>query len=123
MFRPSRTGRLMLHVANLMVIFFILLPLAAVFVGSVQSEKSLQADTHRLLPIEFTADNFIVILSKGEHKGRIFEQVTYLPDNIKSFSRSSRSCSARCRPTPSRASAFVGPCFYCRPTSWRVSCR
>ena len=85
MFRPSRTGRLMLHVANLMVIFFILLPLAAVFVGSVQSEKSLQADTHRLLPIEFTADNFIVILSKGEHKGRIFEQVTYLPDNIKSF--------------------------------------
>jgi multiple sugar transport system permease protein len=83
--RPSSTGRLLLHTANLAVILFILLPVIAVFIGSVQSEKALQADTHRLLPLEFTLDNFAVILSKGEHKGRIFEQVTYLPDNIKSF--------------------------------------
>jgi multiple sugar transport system permease protein len=85
MFRPSRTGKLLLHVANLMVIVFILLPLVAVFLGSIQSEKALQADTRRLLPLEVTADNFMVILSKGEQKGRIFEQTTYLPDNIKSF--------------------------------------
>ena len=50
MFKPTRTGKLLLHVANLTVIFFILLPLAAVFIGSIQSEKALQADTRRLLP-------------------------------------------------------------------------
>ncbi|HJQ57554.1 MAG TPA: carbohydrate ABC transporter permease [Vineibacter sp.] len=85
MFATSRTTRLLLHAANLAVIAFILLPLLAVFIGSVQSEKALQADTRRLLPLEFTLDNFAVILSRGEQKGRIFEQVTYLPDNIKSF--------------------------------------
>ncbi len=85
MFAVSRTTRLLLHIANLAVIGFILLPLAAVFIGSIQSEKALQADTRRLLPLEFTLDNFTVILSRGEQKGRIFEQVTYLPDNIKNF--------------------------------------
>jgi len=85
MFKTTPTVRLLLHVANLTVIFFILLPLVAVFIGSIQSEKALQADTRRLLPLEFTLDNFTVILTKGEQKGRIFEQVTYLPDNIKNF--------------------------------------
>jgi len=85
MFATSRTTKLMLHVANLMVIAFILLPLVAVLIGSIQSEKALQADTRRVLPLEFTLDNFTVILTKGEQKGRIFEQVTYLPDNIKNF--------------------------------------
>jgi multiple sugar transport system permease protein len=85
MFRHSRPVRLALHAANIAVILFILLPVAAVVIGSVQSEKSLQADTHRVLPAEYTLDNFLVILSKGEQKGRIFEQITYLPDNIKKF--------------------------------------
>jgi multiple sugar transport system permease protein len=85
MFRHSRFVRLLLHAANIAVIVFILLPVAAVVIGSVQSEKSLQADTHRVLPAEYTFDNFLVILSKGEQKGRIFEQITYLPDNIKKF--------------------------------------
>ena len=81
----STLRRILLHIANLVVIFFILLPVAAVVIGSLQSEKSLQADTRRLLPLEFTLDNFTVILTKGEQKGRIFEQITYLPDNIKKF--------------------------------------
>jgi len=51
MFATSRTTKLLLHVANLTVIFFILLPVAAVFIGSIQSEKALQADTRRLLPL------------------------------------------------------------------------
>jgi multiple sugar transport system permease protein len=85
MFRTSRPIRLLLHLANLAAIVFILLPIAAVVTGSIQSEKALQADTHRLLPLEFTPDNFMVILTKGEQKGRIFDQVTYLPDNIKHF--------------------------------------
>ena len=85
MFPQTRTVRLALHLANVVVIVFLLLPLAAVVIGSVQSEKALQADTERLLPLEFTLDNFIVILTGGEQKGRIFEQVTYLPDNIKKF--------------------------------------
>src|SRR5437868_2241874 len=83
--RFTKLARPMLHVANLMVIFFILLPVVAVFIGSIQSEKALQADTRRVLPLEVTLDNFLVILSKGEQKGRIFDQVTYLPDNIKNF--------------------------------------
>lgn len=85
MFKKTPIERLLLHVANLTVIVFILLPLAAVFIGSIQSEKSLQADTRRLLPNEVTLDNFTVILTKGQQRGRIFEQATYLPDNIKSF--------------------------------------
>jgi multiple sugar transport system permease protein len=87
MFKPTPLGRLGLHLANLAVIAFFLLPLAAVVLGSLQSEKSLHADTRALLPREWTFDNFLVILSKGEQKGRIFEQITYLPDNIKAFYR------------------------------------
>ena len=87
MFKKTPTARLMLHIANLMVIFFILLPVVAVFIGSIQSEKALQADTRRVLPLEVTFDNFRVILSKGEQKGRIFDQATYLPENIKKFYR------------------------------------
>jgi multiple sugar transport system permease protein len=85
MFRTSPLARLLLHAANIAVILFILLPVAAVVTGSIQSEKALQADTRRLLPLEVTLDNFIVILTKGEQKGRIFDQATYLPDNIKHF--------------------------------------
>jgi len=87
MFKHSRPVRLALHVANLAVIAAILLPIAAVLIGSLQSEKSLQADTHRVLPFEYTLDNFVVILTQGEQRGRIFEQATYLPDNIKKFYR------------------------------------
>ncbi|MFI4928592.1 MAG: carbohydrate ABC transporter permease, partial [Burkholderiales bacterium] len=85
MFRTSPLARLLLHAANLLVIIFILLPVAAVVTGSIQSEKALQADTRRLLPLEVTLDNFMVILTKGQQKGRIFDQTTYLPDNIKHF--------------------------------------
>jgi multiple sugar transport system permease protein len=87
MFKHSRPVRIALHVANLAVIVAILLPIAAVLIGSLQSEKSLQADTHRVLPLEYTLDNFVVILTQGEQRGRIFEQATYLPDNIKKFYR------------------------------------
>jgi multiple sugar transport system permease protein len=34
-----------------------------------------------------TFDNFLVILSKGEQKGKVFEQISYLPANIKEFYR------------------------------------
>jgi multiple sugar transport system permease protein len=87
MFKPSPTARVALHIANLVVIAFFLLPLAAVLIGSIQSEKTLQADTRALLPAEVTFDNYLLILSKGEQKGRIFEQITYLPENIKQFYR------------------------------------
>jgi len=87
MFKHSPSVRLALHIANLAVIVAILLPVAAVLIGSLQSEKSLQADTHRVLPFEYTLDNFVVILTQGEQRGRIFEQATYLPDNIKKFYR------------------------------------
>ena len=85
MFATTRSARILLHLANLLAIFFILLPVVATAIGALQSEKSLQADTRRVLPPEYTLDNFTLILSKGEQKGRIFEQATYLPENIKHF--------------------------------------
>ena len=87
MLKPSPLARVLLHFANVVVIVFFLLPIVAVTIGSLQSEKMLQADTRALLPAEWTFDNFLVILSGGEQRGRIFEQVTYLPDNVKSFQK------------------------------------
>jgi len=87
MFKLSPATRMLLHLANLAVIVFFLLPIFAVVMGSIQSEKTLQADVRALWPAEVTFDNFLLILSKGEQKGRIFEQITYLPENIKSFYR------------------------------------
>src|ERR1700722_19653604 len=78
--RWTKTG---LHAANVVVITFLLLPLLAVLFGSLQSEKSLHADTRGLWAPEWTLDNFRVILSGGAQRGAIFEQATYLPDNIK----------------------------------------
>ena len=85
MFKPTPLGRVLLHLANLLVILFFLFPIIAVVIGSLQSEKTLQADTRAILPPEWTFDNFRVILTQGAQKGAIFEQVTYLPDNIKAF--------------------------------------
>ena len=82
--RPSRIARLGLHLANLLTIGFLLLPIAAVTIGSLQSEKTLRADTRAVLPAEWTLDNFRVILSAGaQTAGTIYEQTTYLPDNVK----------------------------------------
>ena len=81
--RTPLTTRLALHGANLLAIAFFVLPLVAAILGALQSEKSLQASTRTVLPQEWTLDNFRVILSGGTQKGAIFEQVTYLPDNVK----------------------------------------
>jgi multiple sugar transport system permease protein len=81
--RHTHVTRWLLHVANLMVIAFFLLPLLAVVIGSLQSEKSLQAASRAVLPPEWTLENFRVILSGGTQTGAIFEQSTYLPDNVK----------------------------------------
>jgi multiple sugar transport system permease protein len=81
--RQRRITRIALHVANLLVIGFFLLPIVAATIGALQSEKSLQASTRTVLPPEWTLDNFRVILSGGAQTGAIFEQTTYLPDNVK----------------------------------------
>lgn len=83
--RPSLKARVFLHLANLAVIAFFLLPIFAVVFGALQSEKSLHADTRGLWAPEWTLDNFRVILSQGAQRGKVFEQATYLPDNIKKF--------------------------------------
>lgn len=81
--RPSPLTRVLLHLANAAVILFFLLPLIAALIGALQSEKSLQATTHAIFPQHWTFDNFHVILSGGQQKGTIFDQATYLPDNVK----------------------------------------
>lgn len=83
MLKPSFTTRMILHFCNLLAITFFMLPIVAVTIGSLQSERTLQADTRTILPAEWTLDNFRVILSQGEQRGAVFEQATYLPDNVK----------------------------------------
>jgi multiple sugar transport system permease protein len=81
--RKSPLQKALLHLANLAVIFFILLPMAAVVIGSLLAEKNLAGDTRAIIPGEITFDNFRVIISRGEQRGQVFEQATYLPDNVK----------------------------------------
>ncbi len=81
--RKTPLQKLLLHLANLVVIGFILLPMAAVVIGSLLAEKSLAGDTRSIIPGEITLDNFRVIISRGEQRGKVFEQATYLPDNVK----------------------------------------
>jgi multiple sugar transport system permease protein len=82
--RRSRYAQLGLNLANLLVIGFFLLPIVTAAIGSLQSEKTLRADTRAVLPREWTLDNFRVFLSGGaQNAGSIYEQATYLPDNIK----------------------------------------
>jgi len=81
--RKTLLQKLLLHFANVVVIGFILLPLAAVVIGSLLAEKSLAGDTRSIIPGDITFDNFRVIISRGEQRGQLFEQATYLPDNVK----------------------------------------
>jgi multiple sugar transport system permease protein len=84
--RLSPWGRVGLWLANLAALAFLLLPLAPVVLGALQSERALTADVRALLPRELTLANFQLILSGGARRGPIFEQVTYLPQSIERFS-------------------------------------
>jgi len=81
----SLSARVALNAANICIILFLVLPLMAVLLGSIQSEKSLIAGAKNLLPQEITMDNFRIILSRGEAKEKIFDMAKYLPANIKRF--------------------------------------
>ena len=114
--RQSLVTRLALHAANLLVIAFLLLPLAAATIGALQSAKSLQASTRSVLPPEWTLDNFRVILSGGAQKGAIFEQATYPPDNVKKIT--TRSPTASSSQPPSPCSPWRSARY--RPIPWRA---
>jgi multiple sugar transport system permease protein len=83
--RLSPLGRVGLWTANLAALAFLLLPLAPVVLGALQSEKALQADVRALLPRRPTLANFQLILSGGTQRGPVFEQVTYLPKSVERF--------------------------------------
>jgi multiple sugar transport system permease protein len=83
--RLSPGHRVVLYAVNLLAIAFLVLPLVPVLLGSVQSEKAVQRDIYTLLPREYTAANFRLILSGGSQRGPIFEQVTYLPASVERF--------------------------------------
>jgi multiple sugar transport system permease protein len=83
--RLSRTRRWLLGLANLAALAFLLLPLAPVVLGALQSEKAIQADVRALLPRQPTLANFQLILSGGARRGPIFEQVSYLPKSVERF--------------------------------------
>ena len=79
--------RFALYAANLLAILFILFPVLAVVQGSLMSEKTLHADIHAVVPPAVTLDNFLLILTRGEHRENadIGITATYMPDNIRAF--------------------------------------
>ena len=83
--RLSRSRRWFLALANLAALAFLLLPLAPVVLGALQSEKAIQADVRALLPRQPTLANFQLVLSGGARRGPIFEQVSYLPKSVERF--------------------------------------
>lgn len=82
----SPWARVALWLANVAALAFLLLPLAPVVLGALQSEKALTGDVRALLPREPTFANFQLVLSGGAHRGPIFETVTYLPKSVERFS-------------------------------------
>lgn len=79
--------RFALYAANVLAILFILFPVLAVVQGSLMSEKTLHADIHAVVPPAVTLDNFLLILTRGEHRedADIGITATYMPDNIRAF--------------------------------------
>ena len=55
---PRGLPRLLMHLANCLVILFIMLPIVATLLGSLQAEKTLQGESRRVIPSEWTLDNF-----------------------------------------------------------------
>ena len=82
----SPGARVALWLANLAALAFLLLPLAPVVLGALQSEKALTGDVRALLPRQPTLANFDLLLSGGARRGPIFETVTYLPKSVERFS-------------------------------------
>ena len=87
MFKHSPIARTLLHLANLLVIAFSCFPSLRWRSAASNRRNRFKPTRARCSRREVTLDNFLVILSKGEQKGRIFEQATYLPENIKQFYR------------------------------------
>ncbi len=84
-----RMQRLALYLANIVTILFILFPILAVTQGALMSEKVLHSDVTAVIPPEFTMDNFLLILTQGEHRKEVESGITstYMPDNIRAFYR------------------------------------
>ena len=89
MTRMPTMQRLALYLANIVTILFILFPILAVTQGALMSEKVLHSDVTAVIPPEFTMDNFLLILTQGEHRKDVESGITstYMPDNIRAFYR------------------------------------
>lgn len=77
--------RILMNLANVLVICFLILPLVPVVLGALQSERTLHEDVWALLPAEYTLDNFRLILSGGENLGTTFQGIDYLPNSVTWF--------------------------------------
>jgi multiple sugar transport system permease protein len=84
--RLSRTARFLLHCLNAVVIGFILLPILAAVVASLQSEVMLRGDLRSVFPKQITWDNyFILLIGDASREGTIYSGIAYLPDSLKRF--------------------------------------
>lgn len=80
-------NKCLLHLANIILIIFILFPIVAVTFAALQSERTLGGFDKAVIPPEVTFDNFRLILTQGEVKGDTYLLEQYLPQTIKSFYR------------------------------------
>ncbi|MGH2560195.1 MAG: carbohydrate ABC transporter permease [Thermomicrobiales bacterium] len=70
----------------MLAIAFLLFPILAVVLGSVQTERSLIADPLNPLPDEFTLGNFLLVITGGEYRSPGME-TAMLPASIQHFPR------------------------------------
>lgn len=79
-----------LHALNLVTILFVMLPIIAAAIASLQSELVLSSNLTTILPSEFTLDNYRILFGgtgAENREGTIYANVAYLPDAIRHFDR------------------------------------
>ncbi|MCE7029687.1 carbohydrate ABC transporter permease [Jiella avicenniae] len=82
-----RTG---LTALNVVTILFVMFPIVAAAIASLQSELVLSSDLTAILPAEYTLDNYRILFGgtdEANRAGTIYANVAYLPDAIRYFDR------------------------------------
>jgi len=77
--KRNKIWKVAIGLSNVLAILFLLLPIVAIFFGSVQTEKDLLTDVRNPLPKGFTLKNFQAVLTGGGVGGGIAH---YLPPHV-----------------------------------------
>ena len=66
---PTWTQRAWGELANILIVIFLVLPIAAMVLGSIQTEQDLFINPTKLLPDKVTFENYIALMTGGEIAG------------------------------------------------------